>query len=423
MMKLLMRNSALAIIGVIMTLAACTSTDRVANQNLSFLYDSRSSSLEPDFRIVHQNDTVSLLDMRLLSDQLRYEQNLSSGFFSAEFRLRYELYSGPESKTVLDSAVVIFRDSVEKPTGRSIEATFRLRPSKLPLSMLKVDLVDLRSNTRAVRFITIDRSGPNVAQFFDVSTVADSTPLFRSHLANDEQVIIKHVSGTRNATVHLYKEEFPLPRPPFSVGEARPFSYVPDSVFTIALGRPVSFGAKGLYQIRLDDSTRQGITLLRFGDGFPKVNDVDDLIAPLRFINSNQEFKKLTSADFPKAEVDRFWLGLAGNSERARILIAKFYGRVQEANTYFTSYTEGWRTDRGMVFLIYGPPDVVYRSGNAEQWTYGDPMGQRSVSFVFRKTGNPFTDNDYRLERSQMYKSDWFRAVDLWRQGRVYLGN
>jgi len=418
-----MRNNLLALISAILALGACTSTDRVANQNLSFLYDSRTSSLEPDLRVIHQNDSVSLLDLRLFSDQLRYELNPSSGYYSAEFRLRYELYANPESRTVLDSAVVLFRDSVKQPTRRSIEATFRLRPSKLPVSMLKVDLVDLRSNTRAVRLITIDRSGPNMAQFFDVTTLADSTPLFRSHLAKDEQVIIGHVSGARNATVHLYKEEFPLPRPPFSVGEARPFSYKPDSIFTIALRQPVSFEGQGLYQIRLDDSTRQGITLLRFGDGFPKVTEVDDLIAPLRYINSNQEFKKLTSADFPKAEVDRFWLGLAGNSERARILIAKFYGRVQEANTYFTSYTEGWRTDRGMVFLIYGPPDVVYRSGNAEQWTYGDPMGQRSVSFVFKRVGNPFTDNDYRLERSQMYKSDWFRAVDLWRQGRVYLGN
>ncbi len=418
-----MRNNLLAIFAVILTLAACTSTDRVANQNLSFLYDRRASSLEPDLRVIHRNDSVSLIDLRLFSDQLRYELNPSSGYYSAEFRLRYELYANPESRTVLDSAVVLFRDSLKQPTRRSIEATFRLRPSKLPDSMLKVDLVDLRSNTRAVRFITIDRSGPNVAQFFDVSTVADSTPLFRSHLANDEQVIIKHVSGARNATVHLYREEFPLPRPPFSVGETRPFSYKPDSIFTIPLGQPVTFGTKGLYQIRLDDSTRFGLTLLRFGDGFPKVTEVDDLIAPLRYINSNQEFKKLTSADFPKAEVDRFWLALAGNAERARILIAKFYGRVQEANTYFTSYTEGWRTDRGMVFLIYGPADVVYRSGNSEQWTYGDPMGQRSVSFVFKRVGNPFTDNDYRLERSQMYKSDWFRAVDLWRHGRVYLGN
>jgi hypothetical protein len=34
---------------------------------------------------------------------------------------------------------------------------------------------------------------------------------------------------------------------------------------------------------------------------------------------------------------------------------------------------------------------------------------------------NPFTDNDYALERSGAYKQNWYTAVDIWRQGRAYL--
>lgn len=414
--------SALALLPVVI-LAGCVSTERASNRNLAFMYDRRAEDLQPEFRVRHENDSVTLLDFRIASRDLLYEQHPASGFYSAEFRMRYEVYGQVESRVLLDSAVVLFKDSLPMPESRSIEGTLRLKPSKAPTGMLKVDLVDLRRNARSVHFLSIDRSNANGRQFFDVREALDGIPLFRNHLAEDEQVVISHTTGARQARVSLYRQEIPLPMPPFSMGEAKPFSFRPDSVFTIQLGKPVSFPSTGMYHIQLDDSLRDGLTLLRFGEGFPKVTDVDDLIAPLRYINSSQEFKKLTSADFPKAEVDRFWLALAGNAERARILIEKYYSRVQDANTHFTSFTEGWRTDRGLVYIIYGPPEVLYKNSNAEQWSYGEPGSPRSVSFVFRRAFNPFSDNDFRLERSQMYRSDWFRAVDQWRQGRIYLGN
>lgn len=404
-------------------LVGCLSTERTSNQNLSFIYDRKTDDLRPEFRIRHENDSVSVLDFRVSSSDLLYVLNEGSGYYSAQFRMRYDVYNQLEGRNMSDSSVVMFKDSVLRPEPRSIEGTLRLKPSRAKEGLVKVLLVDLKCNTRSVQYIPIDRSGADSRQFFNVTEAEGAVPVFRNVLAADQQVIISHVSGARQARVKLYRQEIPLPMPPFSLGEARPFNFAPDSVFTIPLGTPVSFPGQGIYHIQLSDSTRQGLTLLRFHSGFPKVRDVNDLIAPLRYINSSQEFKKLTSADFPKAEVDRFWLTVAGNAERARILIEKYYSRVQDANTHFTSFTEGWRTDRGLVYIIYGPPEVLYKSSTAEQWTYGDPNSARSVTFVFRKAANPFSDNDYRLERSQMYKSDWFRAVDLWRQGRIYLGN
>jgi len=422
-----MRNSlaapvcALCLTGLM--LAGCVSTERTSNQNLAFIYDRRADDLRPEFRVRHENDTVSLLEFRIASKDLLYVQHPESGYYSAEFRMRYEVYGQVESRVLVDSAVVMFKDSILTPENRSIEGVLRLKPSRSAIGVLKIDLVDLKRNTRSISYLGIDRSEMDCRQFFNVVEAKEDVPLFRNHLAANEEVVISHSSGAQRAKVSLYRQEMPLPAPPFSMGEARPFNYAPDSVFTIPLGSPVSFPKEGMYHIQINDSTRQGLTLMRFRDGFPKVKEVDDLIAPLRYINSSQEFKKLTSADFPKAEVDRFWLALAGNSERARILIEKFYSRVQDANSYFTSFTEGWRTDRGLIYIIYGPPEILYKNSNAEQWTYGDPTSPRSVSFVFRRVGNPFSDNDFRLERSQMYKSDWFRVVDQWRQGRIYLGN
>jgi GWxTD domain-containing protein len=422
-----MRNSsipgAVALVAVLWLLVGCVSTERTSNQNLAFIYDRKAEDLSPEFRVRHENDSVSLLDFRISSNELLYVRNEESGYYSAEFRMRYDVYGQVESRVLLDSSVVLFKDSVLKLEPRSIEGTLRLKPSRSAVGMLKVNLVDLKRNSRAVHYLTIDRSEANCRQFFNVTEPEGDIPVFSNVLTAAQRVVISHVGGAKQAKVSLYRQEIPLPIPPFSMGEARPFNFTPDSVFTLPLGVPVSFPAEGIYHIQLNDSTRQGLTLLRFREGFPRVKEVKDLIDPLRYINSSQEYKKLISADFPKAEVDRFWLTVAGNPERARILIEKYYSRLQAANTHFTSVTEGWRTDRGLVYIIYGPPEVLYKSSNAEQWTYGDPNSPRSITYIFRRATNPFSENDFRLERSQMYKSDWFRAVDLWRQGRIYLGN
>lgn len=410
-------------LGALLLLAGCLSTERTSNQNIAFIYDRKAEYLRPEYRIRHENDSVSVLDFRISSRDLLYLQHPESGYYSAQFRLRYEVYGQVESRLLTDSAVVMFKDSVLKLEPRTIEATLRLRPSRNPTGVLKADLVDLKRNSRSVHYLGIDRSNADARQFFEVKSAADSIGLFRTYVERDEEIIVTHVSGASTARVSVFKEQFPLPLPPFSMGETKPFSYRPDSVFTIGLNRPFSLPSVGMYHIQVGDSVRDGLTLFRHRDGFPKITEVEDLIAPLRYINSSQEFKKLISADHPKAEVDRFWLTLAGNPERARILIEKYYSRVQEANMLFSSFTEGWRTDRGMVYLIYGPPETLYKTSTTEHWGYGDPSRPGAVTFIFRKVGNPFSDNDFRLERSQMYKSDWFRAVDLWRQGRIYLGN
>ena len=40
--------------------------------------------------------------------------------------------------------------------------------------------------------------------------------------------------------------------------------------------------------------------------------------------------------------------------------------------------------------------------------------------FVFNKTNNSFSDNDYILERNLDFKKFWFNAIKSWREGKVY---
>jgi hypothetical protein len=114
--------------------------------------------------------------------------------------------------------------------------------------------------------------------------------------------------------------------------------------------------------------------------------------------------------------VDSFWIANAGRPDIATEHIRKYYSRVETANRLFTSFTEGWKTDRGMLYIVIGKPSFVYRSFDQEVWIYGDYEDSRALRFYFNKAKNPFTDNDYVLERNEYYKSAWYQSVQLWRR-------
>ena len=415
-------NVFLILAAIILGSSGCY-TERISNQNLSYLYDRDASYLHPEFNVLHKNDSVTELHFRINSNELLYLQNPTSNFYSAFFRIRYELYTQLESKLLIDSSVVIFADSNLVMEGKTISGVLTMKPSQVKKALLKVDLVDLRRSSRVLRYFEVDRTNPSNRQFFTLRLADRDYPLSRNYVKADEAVILSHVSGTNKAKVRYYNREFPLPKPPFSVETPKVFDYQADSIFEMELNVPKVFEQEGFYHVQLSDSTKDGFTIFRYDKTFPEVKSVEDLIEPLRFINSNSEYKTLTEADFPKAEVDRFWLKLAGNPDRAKLLIQKFYSRVEDSNEFFTSYTEGWKTDRGLIYLIFGPPNIIYKNTSSEQWIYGEESNPSSLSLTFEKIQNPFSDNDYGLDRSPIYKSSWYSAVDMWRQGRVYTDN
>lgn len=410
------------LVGAIVFVSGCY-TERISNQNLSYLYDKDASFLHPEFNVLHRNDSVTELHFRINSNELLYLYNSASSFYASYFRIRYEVYTQLESKLLIDSSVVVFADSSLIMNGKTISGILQLKPSKVKQALLKVDLTDLRRNSHVLRYFQIDRSNPNCRQFFTMNLLGENYPLSRNYIRKDEQVVIHHVSGKTNAKVRYYDRHIPLPKPPFSVETPKVFDYQADSIFEIQLGTTVSFPKEGMYHIQVSDSTKDGFTILRFKETFPEVKDVAGLVAPLRFLNSNSEFKKISESDNPKVEVDNFWLNLAGNPDRAKLLIQKYYSRVEDSNTFFTSYVEGWKTDRGLIYLIFGPPNIIYKNTNSEHWIYGEESNPSSLGMTFFKAENPFSDNDFRLDRSPLYKSNWYNAVDMWRQGRVYTDN
>lgn len=147
---------------------------------------------------------------------------------------------------------------------------------------------------------------------------------------------------------------------------------------------------------------------------FPQVVSYDDMLYPLRYITSENEFKKMLQN--PREEVERFWLRIGGTEQLARQLIRKYYHRVRRANELFTSYVEGWRTDRGMIYVVMGKPTSVYRNDSVEIWTYGQENHMMSMQFLFNKKEILPGFYDFVLERNYRYRDFWFNMVEIWRR-------
>jgi GWxTD domain-containing protein len=83
-------------------------------------------------------------------------------------------------------------------------------------------------------------------------------------------------------------------------------------------------------------------------------------------------FQKLTTDEERNKFIEQFWLRRAtpGNSEIA--FKEEHYRRIAHANDRFgtTSGRPGWRTDRGHMYIVYGPPDEIESHPSGTQTSY-----------------------------------------------------
>ena len=112
--------------------------------------------------------------------------------------------------------------------------------------------------------------------------------------------------------------------------------------------------------------------------GIPRsVKDLDVAIDQLRYIAKDDEFSTMRDAktqEEKQARFNEFWKKRDPNPNTPRNeKMEEFYAR---ANKHFSHYLDGWRTDMGMVFIIFGPPNNVERhpfevdSKPYEIWSY-----------------------------------------------------
>lgn len=95
------------------------------------------------------------------------------------------------------------------------------------------------------------------------------------------------------------------------------------------------------------------------------VRDLDDAIAQLSYIAKKKDINFIKDGRTEQERLDRFrefWKRrdpTPGSDRNERM--EEYYYRVSYANRKYGSFTDGWKTDRGQIMVLFGEPDFVER--------------------------------------------------------------
>ena len=135
------------------------------------------------------------------------------------------------------------------------------------------------------------------------------------------------------------------------------------------------------------------------------------LNGPVSYIINPREreaFEKLTTDEERDMFIQQFWERRNPNpGSRKNAFKEEIYRRVRFADAHFGVGYPGWKSDRGHMYIMYGPPDEIHYYPNAKPYPYAGwiyrliPGIGENVSFTFiDKAG----EGDYRLAPGVPFK-------------------
>ena len=417
------KRAAIFLFPMLMLLVYCAGGPAVSNYNYAYLYDEKPSVPRPEFQVFHASEEISNLYFKFDSDNILYSKPQHDSVFKAHLQINCKVYEWKNRETLIDSVTKPILDIGANNSSRILIGNIDLRVPAGKKYFLEVRLRDQNRDLMVLNYSMIDKSSNLNRQYFLIEDDQGQV-VFGNVLLNENAYTITKSDLVQYQILNVFQasENMPLAAPPFVDGSEASTNFaftLKDSlIFTDneAKFQPINGSAFQFFPERMEN---QGFYLFHFRENYPYITNATEMIPPLRYISTNEEFSALENAEDTKQAVDEYWLNLAGNAERAREAMGEFYSRVERANKYFATNKEGWKTDRGIIYIIYGIPTTIYKTPTFESWIYGEETNVLALNFKFRKTDNPMSNNDFSLIRDIAMKPSWYRAVDSWRQARI----
>ncbi|NQY09206.1 MAG: GWxTD domain-containing protein [Flavobacteriales bacterium] len=391
---------------------------------MSYLYKD-GSLIKPEFKIYHLSANKSRLYLKLKSNQFLHTKELNDEKFNAKIIVRVDVLNSYESSDLIDSVSASITHFGVNEDKHKLLKHLDLNVTMSSNLLLKITITDVKRQLTNIFYKNMSKSNKYEGLNFHIAKAGNEGPLFGNYVENNSEYhIICSNQTVQKLYVRYYKNTKTLPLPPHSTNKIEPLSYKADSLFIINMATDSTFifkpKSRGVYHFQINKEVRDGLTLVNFTPNYPKITSIAELVEPLRYITNKDEFIELIESKNKKSSIDKFWISLGKDPTRSKSLIKTYYKRIEKANEMFAAHVEGWRTDRGLIYAVMGPPNSIYRVNNSETWIYGEDQSPQALNFTFIVNKNPFTDNDYYLIRSEAYKNVWMMAVESWRQGRAF---
>ncbi len=397
------------IIFIFITIYAIKAQNRLPN--VSRIYNPTQAKLHPIYKIYNLNDSISRIYFRLNLNEISFNSKI------AKIRIKYILFASLKKFKIIDSSSKIF--ILKKLTNRTSLISFWQINTKAKKGILAIILYDLQQNVSALNFIYLDKTIINSDNFL-LKNADNYKIVMRNFMINSKNgYFIETTLPYDSLFMIRYKIDSTAAAPPYSE-ITKKFKPIILDISKIAVKDTIYFKKPGIYLFSPDTINPHGLSVEFFRNDFPYIRYPIQMIDPLIYITSSRSFLALKSAKNPKLAVDGFWIKNSGEDKfLAKELIRIFYNRVLLANFYFTSYKEGWRTDRGMIYIIFGPPSAIYKDEEKETWSYVISSSFNQVNFEFYKKQNQFSENCYILRRKAEYLKVWRKMLNYWNTGNI----
>lgn len=383
-----------------------------------------ANQYNPDFEyryayaLWEENDSLSIvLKIMLRSGTTKR----GKGSFSKE-KVRFIMWltNSYESKSTLNRWE--FESKKKEVEPNSFSFNLKIKKPIESSSYLFVMPAD-KEDVSDINVLDIPISKFNKPQYSKVKISLNTTyeSLVNNFISDQDTLILETDSDSTYIRCEYYRYLFQPALPPMSMrdnseSEIRIF---PDT--TIYFKSPSKFitSKRGAYVFTNKEGGPGKRILFNTSKTYPALRKVKDLVDPILYIASDEERRQIKSSTKPKIKLDEFWLDLTKDKQKSKLLLKAYYQRVLQANSLFADYKDGWKTDRGMIYIIFGPPTEVYKSDYRQLWKYKKTNKSAAVTFIFEEKLGPFGTIYYDLVNSEEYTNVWFNKVDSWRKGII----
>ncbi len=255
---------------------------------------------------------------------------------------------------------------------------------------------------------------PNFGFYF-----SNEVPFDQTYLNKGQSLLFKTSKGP-SLFSYFYPSPFAVPFPPMETRLAEvPKEVALENRGDFLANIPKALNDEGYYFFQSDSNAQTGLLLRTVHDAFPKVKDWNEMVDMVTYISTKKEHETLLLAQDKKKALDAYWYNLTRNEEAAKDLIRNYFKMVEFANILFTDFKEGWKTDRGMVYIVMGPPQEVNFYEDREVWSYAGIDDTSKIRFTFTRVKTILSPHFYTLNRSRAYQPIWFKNISQWRSGRM----
>jgi GWxTD domain-containing protein len=385
--------------------------------NFASLYNPAASDLHPEIRIYLKSEKEIVIFYKIPFSELK-AINTEPMATETKLMIKYVIRN-PSDFSVADSGSLVHMIDL-KEKKEYVQSYFTAKIPQQGNSKIVISIYGQKPNSG--KRLLADISTDKISGLHFLPEIADSEEImFGNYVSNDKTYRFKTESrGSVNLKFDYYKFTEYVSVPPYYMSTYQAPVKSPDSSFSYIVGDTISFKEKGMYVLRNYDQTSGGLCLINCGQYYPMIKTVADMLEPIKLLAGNKEYNEIKNDVNLKQAIDNFWFSKSENQKFAREQIRVFYNRISLANRFFIEDKEGWKTDRGMIYVMLGPPSIVNINATGEEWFYGENPDIAGILFIFDKFNNPYCGTVTALRRDTNYQSVWAQALQTWKSGRVF---